>query len=35
MCAGCPGRPYTLSGVIEPLARRLLGSDVDVEAEKD
>jgi Fe-S cluster biogenesis protein NfuA len=28
MCAGCPGRPYTVSGVIEPAVRRYLGSDV-------
>jgi Fe-S cluster biogenesis protein NfuA len=35
MCAGCPGRPYTLSGIIEPAARRWLGSDVQVEAEND
>jgi Fe-S cluster biogenesis protein NfuA len=35
MCAGCPGRPYTLSGVIEPVARRWLGDGIAVEAEKD
>jgi NifU-like protein len=35
MCAGCPGRPYTLSGVVEPLARRWLGADIEVEAVKD
>jgi NifU-like protein len=35
MCAGCPGRPYTLSGVIEPVARRWLGPDIQVEAETD
>ena len=33
MCAGCPGRTYTLSGIIEPAARRWLGADVQVEAE--
>jgi Fe-S cluster biogenesis protein NfuA len=30
-CAGCPGRPYTLRGVIEPAARQALGTDVHVE----
>jgi Fe-S cluster biogenesis protein NfuA len=34
-CAGCPGRPYTLSGVIEPAVKRALGKDVRVEAEKE
>jgi len=34
-CAGCPGRPYTLSGIIEPAARRWLGADIQVEAEND
>jgi NifU-like protein len=33
MCAGCPGRPYTLSEVIQPAARKYLGSDVEVIAE--
>ncbi len=33
MCAGCPGRPYTVSGVIEPAIRRFLGSDVAFEVE--
>jgi Fe-S cluster biogenesis protein NfuA len=33
MCAGCPGRPYTVSGVLEPVARRYLGSDVSFEVE--
>jgi Fe-S cluster biogenesis protein NfuA len=34
-CAGCPGRPYTLSGIIEPAVKRALGKDVRVEAEKE
>jgi Fe-S cluster biogenesis protein NfuA len=34
-CAGCPGRPYTLSGIVEPAARRWLGADVQVEAENE
>jgi NifU-like protein len=34
-CAGCPGKPYTLSGIIEPAARRWLGADIQVEAEND
>lgn len=33
MCSGCPGRPYTISGVLEPAARRYLGSDVAFEVE--
>jgi NifU-like protein len=35
MCSGCPGRPYTLSGIIEPAARRWLGADVQVIAEAE
>jgi NifU-like protein len=31
-CVGCPGKPYTLSGVIEPAVRRALGANVQVEA---
>jgi Fe-S cluster biogenesis protein NfuA len=31
-CAGCPGKPYTLTGVIEPAVRRALGAKVHVEA---
>lgn len=31
-CAGCPGKPYTLSQVIEPALRKALGIDVKVEA---
>ncbi len=29
-CAGCPGAPYTRSGVIEPVLRRVLGEHVQV-----
>ena len=35
VCSGCPGRPYTLSGIVEPAARRLLGPDIQVEAESE
>lgn len=35
MCSGCPGRPYTISEVIEPAARRYLGVDVQVVAADD
>jgi Fe-S cluster biogenesis protein NfuA len=31
-CAGCPGQPFTLSRVIEPLFKRMLGADTVVEA---
>lgn len=31
-CAGCPGQPYTLSRVIEPLLKRFLGPDTIIEA---
>jgi Fe-S cluster biogenesis protein NfuA len=30
-CAGCPGRPYTLSRIVEPAARHWLGDDIVVE----
>jgi Fe-S cluster biogenesis protein NfuA len=30
-CAGCPGRPYTTSGVIEPALRKVLGASVAIE----
>jgi Fe-S cluster biogenesis protein NfuA len=33
MCAGCPGRPYTLSGIVEPAAKRWLGAHIRVETE--
>lgn len=31
-CSGCPGQPYTLEGVITPVLRRVLGTDVRVVA---
>jgi Fe-S cluster biogenesis protein NfuA len=31
-CAGCPGQPFTLSRVIEPVLKRFLGPDTIVEA---
>lgn len=31
-CAGCPGQPFTLSRVIEPVLKRFLGADTVVEA---
>ena len=31
-CSGCPGRPYTLSRIIEPVMKKWLGEDVHVEA---
>jgi Fe-S cluster biogenesis protein NfuA len=30
-CLGCPGRPYTLSRIVEPAAKHWLGDDVQVE----
>ena len=35
MCAGCPGRTYTLAGIIEPAAQKWLGTEFSVEAESD
>lgn len=35
MCSGCPGRPYTLSEIIEPAAKKYLGVDVQVIASDD
>ncbi len=32
VCSGCPGQPYTLEGVITPVLRRVLGTDVRVVA---
>lgn len=29
-CAGCPGKPFTLAGVLEPALRRVLGEDAEV-----
>ncbi len=34
-CAGCPGRPYTLARIVEPVAKKWLGEDVRVEAVND
>jgi Fe-S cluster biogenesis protein NfuA len=34
-CQGCPGRPYTLTRIVEPALRTLLGADVIVEAVTD
>lgn len=31
-CAGCPGQPYTLSRVIEPVLKRVFGAETIVEA---
>lgn len=31
-CSGCPGRPYTVTRVIEPLVKKWLGDDMSVEA---
>jgi Fe-S cluster biogenesis protein NfuA len=30
-CAGCPGQPYTLAGVVEPVLQRALGRPVRVQ----
>jgi Fe-S cluster biogenesis protein NfuA len=30
-CSGCPGKPYTLERVVEPVLRRALGQDLEVE----
>lgn len=30
-CAGCPGRPYTTAGIIEPALRKVLGDAMKVE----
>jgi Fe-S cluster biogenesis protein NfuA len=34
-CAGCPGRPYTLARIVEPLVKKWLGDDIRVEAVLD
>jgi Fe-S cluster biogenesis protein NfuA len=31
-CAGCPGQPYTLAGIVEPVLQRLLGDQIRVQA---
>lgn len=33
-CGGCPGAPYTRSGLIEPLLRKGLGRDVVVKLQR-
>jgi len=30
-CKGCPGQPYTVARIIEPVLRKALGVSVDVE----
>jgi Fe-S cluster biogenesis protein NfuA len=34
-CRGCPGRPYTLQGIVERAARQHLSPDIQVSAEDD
>jgi Fe-S cluster biogenesis protein NfuA len=34
-CLGCPGRPYTLRGVVERAARKYLLPDIQVAAEDE
>jgi len=34
-CSGCPGRPYTLRGVVERAARKFLLPDIQVTTEDD
>jgi NifU-like protein len=34
-CAGCPGRPYTVSGVIERAMRKAVSPDIRVEVAPD
>ena len=33
-CGGCPGAPYTRSGLIEPVLRRGLGRDIRVKLQR-
>jgi Fe-S cluster biogenesis protein NfuA len=33
ICRGCPGQPFTLQRVIEPALKRLLGAEVQLEAQ--
>jgi NifU-like protein len=35
MCSGCPGRPYTLSRIVEPAFKRWLGDDVVIDGEPE
>jgi len=32
-CSGCPGRPYTLAGLIEPVLREILGPSAEISLE--
>jgi NifU-like protein len=34
-CAGCPGRPYTVQGVIQRAARKVLDPEMQVEVAAD
>jgi len=34
-CSGCPGRPYTLQGVVERAARQYLLPDIQVTTDED
>ena len=29
-CSGCPGKPYTTGGLIEPLLKKSLGESIEV-----
>lgn len=29
-CSGCPGRPYTIARLVEPVLRTVLGPDADI-----
>jgi NifU-like protein len=35
MCLGCPGQPYTLARVVEPLLKRHLGEHIVVIADHE
>jgi Fe-S cluster biogenesis protein NfuA len=32
-CQGCPGKPYTIARIVEPMLRRHLGDDIAVDAD--
>ena len=34
VCGGCPGAPYTLSGIIEPAVRSIMGPETRVVIER-
>ncbi len=34
LCGGCPGAPYTLEGVIEPMLRSRFGPAVEVRVQR-